>query len=142
MNATLDHLVVAGTDLSALVAWWINQTGAAPVPGRAHVGLGTRNALVGLGESSYVELISPDPMQADPAGPRPFAIDAMEPDSFRLIAVALGVKDLEHACAAIAETGLDPGEIRAMNRLRPDGVELNAEFESNGYAELGIAPKM
>ena len=124
VNASLDHLVLAGTDLSALAAWWHMSSGTPPESGGAHTGLGTRNALVGLGGASYLELVGPDPKQEEPPTARPFGIDEMEPNSFRLVTLALAVDDLEAAVSAVKSSGIDPGPIRDMSRMRPDGVNL------------------
>jgi hypothetical protein len=125
MTARLDHLVIAGTDLSAVVAWWHHTTGVAPTAGGAHTGRGTRNALVGLGPSTYLELIGPDEAQPDHVGPRPFGINELEPNSIQLVTFALAVDDLEASTDVVRRAGLDPGPITPMRRLRPDGVELS-----------------
>lgn len=117
-----DHLVVAGPDLAALCEWWADHAGAAPTPGGAHTGLGTRNALVGLGPTSYLELVGPDPDQSDHAGPRPFGINQL--DEIRLVTWAVAVDDLERAVADAHGAGIDPGPIIDMERARPDGVRL------------------
>ena len=78
----IDHLVLAGPDLDGLVAWFVAVSGVDPAPGGAHVGLGTRNALVGVGGPTYLELIGPDPDQPEPDAPRPFGVDELEEPRF------------------------------------------------------------
>ena len=48
MDRGLDHLVYATPDLDASVEELAERFGADPVPGGAHPGWGTRNALIGL----------------------------------------------------------------------------------------------
>ncbi len=124
MPTPLDHLVLAGSDHSALVAWWTKTAGVAPEPGGAHAGFGTRNSLVGLGGSTYLELIGCDPDQGEPTTPRPFGIDGLEPDEFKLATLALAVDDIESACSAVRGCGIEPGDIRKMGRRRADGIHL------------------
>ncbi len=118
----LDHLVIAAPSLAELSAWWNDALGAPAAEGGAHTGLGTRNELAGLDETTYVELIGPDPDQPTPPMPRPFGIDELT--SRRLVTFAVAVDDLDRACAAVRAAGIDPGEPRAMERRRPDGVLL------------------
>ena len=120
--AHLDHLVLATPDLAATVAEFTERTGMRPAPCGAHVGRGTRNHLVSLGGSSYLEIIGPDPEQATPDGPRPFAVDELA--SPRTVTWAISPPDLDAAVAAARARGYDPGEPRPMSRRRPDGTLL------------------
>jgi Glyoxalase-like domain len=123
MASQIDHLVLAGTDLAALVADVTEQIGSAPVPGGPHPGRGTRNALVGLGSSRYLELIGPDPDQPPPAGPRQFGIDAITEPT--LVAwCARPTRPLADAVAEASAAGFDLGPLASMSRQRPDGVLL------------------
>lgn len=120
--AHLDHLVLATPELAATVADFTRRTGVTPAPGGAHVGLGTRNFLVSLGGSSYLEIIGPDPEQSEPDGPRPFTVDELA--SARTVTWAISPPDLDAAVEAARARGYDPGSIRPMSRRRPDGTLL------------------
>ncbi len=136
-----DHLVVAAHDLADLVAWFTDRTGVVPTPGGAHVGLGTRNELVGLGPTSYIELVAADPDQPDPAAPRPFGIDGLGPDEIVVATSAVAVDDLDAAVARVAELGLDGGRPMAMSRRRPDGVLLEWRLSVPADpAQAGVVP--
>lgn len=124
MLTSLDHLVVAGTDLSALVAWWAEQSGHQPASGGSHVGLGTKNALVGLG-SSYLELVGPDPAQDAPTNPRPFGIDDLPEHSIRFVTFALGVRDIDESLDTMHSVGVKFGPAAPMSREKPDGSTLS-----------------
>lgn len=138
MTTSLDHLVVAGTDLSALVAWWAAESGHHPAAGGAHVGMGTKNALVGLG-SSYLELIGPDPAQEEPAQPRPFGIDDLPEHSIRFSTFALGVRDINEALDTMHSVGVRFGPAFAMSREKPDGSLLSWQLATPaGYD--GVMP--
>jgi len=137
--ALLDHLVLATPDLAATVAEFTRRTGVAPAPGGAHVGFGTRNHLVSLGGSRYLEIIGPDPERADPSDPHPF--DAVALPSARTVTWAICPPDLDAAVAAARARGYDPGDVRAMSRRRPDGALLEWRLTDGDTAHpSGLVP--
>jgi hypothetical protein len=121
--SAVDHLVIGGSDLYDLERWWKDRAGVAAQRGGSHPGVGTWNSLVGVGPSTYVELIAPDPTRPAPGQPRPFGVDRLRGPS--LVTFAVAVSDIERSAEMVAEHGIEPGEIRSMSRIRPDGVVLS-----------------
>jgi hypothetical protein len=124
--AAVDHLVYATPDLQAGVARIERLLGVRATPGGQHPGRGTRNALVALGPSSYLEIIGPDPEQPTPAEPRPFGIDRLTAP--RLAAWAAKGKDLERLIADAHAAGIGIGALTAGSRRRSDGVLLTWRY--------------
>ncbi len=60
--AAVDHFMYATPALAEGMTWAVDTFGVEPKYGGAHVGLGTCNALLSLGET-YLEIIAPDPEQ-------------------------------------------------------------------------------
>jgi hypothetical protein len=115
-----DHLVYAVPDLAAGVAAMATRLGLEPSPGGPHPGLGTRNFLVSLGQSCYLEIIGPDPDQPTPARPRPFGID--EIGEGQLVTWAIHDSDLEARLGTAREKGYDAGQILPLSRQSPGGL--------------------
>ncbi|MFF7335506.1 VOC family protein [Streptomyces sp. NPDC008150] len=136
--ARLDHLVLATPDLAATVADFERRTGVRPAPGGAHPGLGTRNQLVSLGGSAYLEIIGPDPEQPGPEGPRPFGVDGLAGP--RTVTWAIRTHDLDSAVAEARAGGHDPGPVRSMRRRRPDGTLLEWRLTDGGAQASGLVP--
>lgn len=123
MRPMIDHLVLATDDLERTVAQLASDWGVTPTPGGVHVGHGTRNELVGIGNGAYLEIIGPDLAQGDHDGGRPFGVD--EQRGAALVAwCARPTDDIETAAEAALAHGHDVGEIVSMSRRRPDGVLL------------------
>ena len=119
----LDHLVYATPDLDATIAEFRAVTGLDPAPGGRHVGLGTRNLLVGLGATSYLEIIGPDAGRPpEPGRQMPFGIAELRAP--RLVAWAVHPVDIEAAAVGSARAGAELGPILPMGRERPDGIRL------------------
>ena len=119
----VDHLVYPTPDLDAGVTHVEKLLGVKAVPGGQHPGAGTRNALIGLGDQTYLEIIGPDPDQPKPAQPRRFGIDDLRAP--RLITWAAKGEDLQSIVATAKSKGIDLGQVQSGSRQRPDGVLLS-----------------
>jgi Glyoxalase-like domain len=124
--AGLDHLVYATPDLAVGIAAIDKLLGVRATPGGQHPGLGTRNALVALGPSSYLEIIGPDPDQPKPAGPLRFGIDDLKTP--RIVTWVAKGTALEQTARAAAERGVKLGPVIPGSRRRPDGVVLSWRY--------------
>ena len=119
----LDHFVLATPDLAGTTAAVGAALGVTPSAGGVHVGMGTRNTLLALGDGRYLEIIGIDPEQPSPATPRPFGIDGLR--EARLITWATRTTDIDSTLAAAIAAGYDPGSARAMQRATPTGEVLS-----------------
>lgn len=135
--APLDHIVLATPDLAATVADFARRTGVTPAPGGAHVGRGTRNHLVALGDRAYLEIVGPDPEQPEPSGPRPLLVD--EQTHAHPLTWAVRPADLDATVTAARDHGYDPGAILPMSRRRPDGTLLEWRL-TDGVHPSGLVP--
>src|SRR5262245_24738779 len=91
--ARIDHLVYATPDLDRGIKEIERLLGVRATPGGQHPGRGTRNALVALGPTSYLEIIAPDTNQPAPKNPRSFGIGDL--NGSRLVAWAVKGENLE-----------------------------------------------
>jgi hypothetical protein len=122
----LDHLVYATIDLDATIADLERRLGVRAAPGGRHPGRGTRNALIALSDSSYLELVGPDPTQARGTVPRWFEIDRLEAP--RLVTWAVKHADLDALAALAGERGLVLGPVMSGGRQGADGSDLRWRF--------------
>ena len=122
----VDHLVYATPDLQAGIDAIEKIVGVRATSGGQHPGLGTRNALVGLGAATYLEIIGPDPEQPKPSGPRRFGIDELR--SPRLLTWVAKGTDLESLFARARQNGIPLGAVTPGSRRRPDGVVLSWRY--------------
>jgi len=118
----VDHLVYVAPDLSEGVRRMEELFGVEMSPGGRHHGFGTHNRLLGLGPDVYMEVVSIDPDQPDPEGPRWFGLDHVsEP---RLATWCAKGSGLEALVACGRGAGIDLGEPSKGGRERPDGSRL------------------
>jgi hypothetical protein len=122
----VDHLVYATPSLQVGIDLIEKILGVKATPGGQHPGRGTRNALVALGPSAYLEIIGPDPDQPTPALPRPFGIDGLKAP--RLVTWAAKSPRLESLARDAASRGIKLGEVIPGSRQRSDGVLLSWRY--------------
>lgn len=122
----VDHLVYATPDLELGIQTMEKLSGVRASAGGQHPGLGTRNALISLGPSTYLEIIGPDPDQPKPAGPRRFGIDALK-EPHLLTWVAKGT-ELGPFVDRARANGVRLGDVMSGSRKRPDGVLLSWRY--------------
>lgn len=119
----IDHLVYATPDLEAGITQVERLLGVKAIPGGQHPGGGTRNALIRLGEETYLEIIGPDPDQSKPPRPRRFNIDELKAP--RLVTWAVKGTDLDAIVHNAKGRGVDLGRVQSGSRKRPDGLLLS-----------------
>jgi hypothetical protein len=124
----IDHLVYATPNLAATVEHLEHLLGVRATPGGQHPGRGTRNFLLSLGPTAYLEIIGPDPEQPAPAFPRTFGIDDLR--EARLVTWAAHERDLERVAKDAADHGIQLGPLSDGSRKRPDGVLLKWRYTS------------
>jgi hypothetical protein len=135
----IDHLVYATTDIDGTVEELAGRLGVRAKAGGRHPGVGTRNALLGLGDGAYLEIIGIDrAADARPDGPRPFGLDRL--DTPRLAAWAASATGIEACVARAREAGYDPGPVQPMSRRRPDGVELHWRLTYPSAEAVDLVP--
>lgn len=116
--AQIDHLVFAAATLAQGIEHIAALTGVTPRPGGKHLGMGTHNALLRLGEHVYLEIIAIDPEQPKPLRRRWFDLDdgnlmADIVDRPRLIHWVARTPDIE---AAAQHARYDAGRILPFAR--------------------------
>ncbi|MFX3657741.1 MAG: VOC family protein [bacterium] len=134
MKTSVDHLMWGAADLDEGMAEARRLFAASPVPGGSHAGLGTRNALLGLADGRYLEIIAPDPAQ-DLAGTLGAALaDLSHP---ALVTWALASDDLPAVSRHLQAAGLKMRGPRRTRRARPDGVQLAWDLLFAGGHDYG-----
>jgi glyoxalase-like protein len=110
----LDHLVVTASDLAAGVSWVESILGVAPQTGGEHQRMATHNALLRLGDSTYLEVIAPNPAVLRPDQPRWFELDRLSADE--LPKLATWVARTDDINAATTACRFDFGDVQPMSR--------------------------
>ncbi len=119
----VDHLVYAAPDLADGIATVERLFGCPVVPGGRHEDWGTRNALVSLGDTCYLEIIGPDLQPSIDGDPVLFGIDALEEP--RLVTWAAKSSDLEAGIERTSSAGVDLGAVSPGSRALPNGAVLS-----------------
>jgi len=119
--ARLDHLLLGIADLDRGITWMQEKTGVKATIGGTHPGLGTRNALISLGNLQYIEIISLDPMQKR-LGPTATCVkDLTAP---QLITWAASTWDIDALSQQAQAAGYEIEGPIPGQRMKPDGTIL------------------
>ncbi len=122
IRSGIDHLVVTAASLEAGMDHVEAILGMRPMPGGRHPSWGTHNALLSLGESTYLEVIAPDPETSEPACGRLFQKCYLE--SPRLSAWAFRTNRINVVVAEAAAAGFVLGAVQPGSRETLDGEVL------------------
>jgi hypothetical protein len=115
-----DHILLGASDLDAGIRWVEARTGVRAKFGGSHPGGGTRNALLSLGPLHYLEIIAPDPAQAN----APDRLGLRKLLSPRIVRWAIHTEDIAAAKRAAEAAGFKTTGPQPGSRQRPDGKLL------------------
>lgn len=139
MYSFLDHLVIGVPDLAVANNWALHHFGQSVVYGGQHKGFGTHNALLGIGTSTYLEFLAPDPQQTPPASDYWMNVDQIEAP--QLIRWAARSHQIHEDAAKAAAADWELGAIVPGNRQRSDGSSLHWQLsDPNQNSSQGILP--
>jgi hypothetical protein len=119
----VDHLVYVTPDVDATVDEFHGLLGVRAAPGGRHPAWATRNALLGLGPRSYLEILGVDEEALEPPQPRPLGLDGLE--TGRLATWAAPHADLDRLVHEAERHRVDLGAVEARSRARDDGSTLS-----------------
>jgi catechol 2,3-dioxygenase-like lactoylglutathione lyase family enzyme len=144
VSSMLDHLLLGCSNLDQGIAFVEKHIGVRPAKGGVHPGRGTHNALLALGPMRYLEVIAPDPAQAEapkvrselPAMLKRLAAPTLVDWAVHTSNIAAVAERLRKA--GVAFHGPTPG-----SRARPDGKmlhwqTLNLENDRDGLLPFFI----
>ena len=118
----VDHLIYTVPNLEVGIREIEELLGVRPAVGGRHPDYGTRNALLGLGPTTYLEIMAPDPELPRPARGRLFGLDTLERP--RLATWVLRSEEIDDLASRAMSHGLDLGPVHPGSREKPDGTVL------------------
>ncbi len=130
-ETSIDHLIFTASSLEQGMDTVEKLLGIRPVPGGRHTLYGTHNALLALGEHTYLEVIAPDPDLPIPSRGRLFQHHYENPP--KLATWALRCEDLDSVSVLARENGLSLGTVQAGSRTKADGSSISWRL-SDPYA--------
>jgi catechol 2,3-dioxygenase-like lactoylglutathione lyase family enzyme len=132
MLTGIDHVVIVVPDLDAAIASY-GDLGFTVVRGGRHP-IGSENALIGLADGAYLELIA----FFEPNARHRWR--AMLDKGGGLVDVCMQTDDLTADAAAFRAAGVAMGEPWPLSRTRPDGYTLHWVLATPGEPHGGLAP--
>ncbi|MDX2344319.1 MAG: VOC family protein [Acidimicrobiia bacterium] len=136
----IDHLVYATNDVDETVADVTRRLGVEAAHGGRHLGFGTRNALLSLGPTMYLEIIGPDEGQHRPTNGYWYGVENIVTP--RLVTWTARVEHLERVAAHAHGAGYNPGDVHNVFRELPDGSKLSWRLTWPTGAGDGLVPNL
>src|SRR5688572_4444574 len=109
----VDHIIHATNDVDSSSDHFEELLGVRADPGGRHPAWGTRNALIALGDSTYLEIFGPDPEKSPEQG-RPFDLDRLH--SPKLVTWTAVATDLDQLVKRARRRGIDLGNVLPRSR--------------------------
>lgn len=117
---TLDHVIIAVHDLDQAMADY-RALGFTVVYGGRHASSTTHNALIGLADGAYLELIA---QTGEATQPGMADYSALFAQGEGLIGYSLRSRDVAADAAALRARGAAMSEVSEGHRMRSDGIEV------------------
>jgi hypothetical protein len=139
----VDHVILAIDSLDRGIDLLRNATGITPIQGGVHPGRGTQNALLGLGQGRYLELIAPNPDDTAASARATAATRSAYYRQFRRLTPvgwAVHVSDIGAERARLLRAGLRPGPITPGSRYTGDRRLLRWQTLNPWGEERGVLP--
>lgn len=118
----LDHIVYAVSDLAQACGQIEKLLGVKPVFGGYHRTQGTKNALIGLNQGMYLELLAIDETNKDITLPRWMGVDLLTKS--QITRWAIKSTDLNHDAVVLQQANPEMGERSGGSRKTADGSFL------------------
>jgi catechol 2,3-dioxygenase-like lactoylglutathione lyase family enzyme len=132
----IDHLVVVVPDLEIAVRDYSDQ-GFTVVPGGRHPG-GSRNALIGLADGAYIELLAFDAPNPQHRWWATFQRTLRE--GACLADFCMGTDNLEGDVRALRQAGVKMDDPHPGSRVRPDGYTVNWLISAPPAEQSAVVP--
>lgn len=133
---SVDHLVIATPDIDMGCTYVQRLLGKPPVPGGVHPDLGTRNALLGLSNGIYIEVVAPDPRQSSDLQLNRFLSELKKPD---LMWWAARCSNLDALKIRLTRMHVNVVSDHVGSRRLPNGRELTWRLLQVDEPDLGAA---
>lgn len=133
----VDHLILGCPNLDQGISWVKERFGVEPVVGGRHPDYGTHNALVSIGEMSYLEIMAPDPAASPP--PERSLFGLWQLPTPRLVTWVVRRGSIEGSAKLVTATGVDMGRVLPGSRQRPDGSTISWKITDPYADRLGGA---
>lgn len=130
----LDHFTVTACSLEAGAAYVTQVLGVSPQVGGEHPRMATHNLLLRLGDSTFLEIIAPNPDAPIPSRPRWFGLDDLDLQSLPSLSAWVARTSDIHVSSAASTEPL--GNVEPMNRGVLDWLMT---IPSDGAMPLGGA---